>query len=344
MRKTFGAVVLSGIALAAAWSWVRRAADGDGSTDEPVPGASHADPGSDAAAPSPPKLDSATVRTEPSAAPDDAQAAARAALAPSALVEPSARRRAMEAADRLLSRAAAAPTREGVELRLLARRVFAAVHDCDAASRDERDAAYEASRGLFDVLVRGSGAPPETVLRHKVAAGENVWALARGPWRAAGVTASPGFVLWMNGVPDAKKLRVGQVLKVPVEPLALLVRKRAFELTVTLGGAPFERFPVAVGADAKTPVGVFQAGDCLKNPDWYMNGKRIPFGSPGHIIGTRWIGLRGSADADGIGIHGTNDDASVGTAASMGCIRLRNSDVERLFEWVGAGTRVEIRD
>ena len=47
---------------------------------------------------------------------------------------------------------------------------------------------------------------------------------------------------------------------------------------------------------------------------------------------------------EGIGIHGTFDDASVGKAASMGCVRMHNTDVERLFEWVDTGVEVEIRD
>ena len=35
---------------------------------------------------------------------------------------------------------------------------------------------------------------------------------------------------------------------------------------------------------------------------------------------------------------------SKGKAMSLGCIRLRDVDVERLFEWISLGTRVEIRD
>ena len=277
---------------------------------------------------------------------DDPAAAARAILAGDAhdLQDADLRGRALRAAAQLLAQADQAGTREGVQSRMLARRLFAAVYDCDAATKAERDLAYQRSRELFEILVRGNGAPAESVLRHKIEAGQSVWVLARGPWKQAGATVAPGFVLWLNGVADARKLRVGQVLKVPLEPLAVVVRKRSFELTVTLGGAPVERFSVAVGADAKTPVGAFQARDCLKNPDWYMNGRRIPFGSPGHIIGTRWIGLTGAAEADGIGIHGTNDEASIGTTASMGCIRMRNAEVERIFEWIAPGTRVEIRD
>jgi lipoprotein-anchoring transpeptidase ErfK/SrfK len=41
-------------------------------------------------------------------------------------------------------------------------------------------------------------------------------------------------------------------------------------------------------------------------------------------------------------IHGTPDEASLGTRASHGCIRMRNRDVIALFDRVEPGTRVEI--
>ena len=41
-------------------------------------------------------------------------------------------------------------------------------------------------------------------------------------------------------------------------------------------------------------------------------------------------------------IHGTNEEKSIGQAASSGCIRMRNADVIRLFDHVEVGTLVEI--
>ena len=41
-------------------------------------------------------------------------------------------------------------------------------------------------------------------------------------------------------------------------------------------------------------------------------------------------------------IHGTNQEHLIGTAASHGCIRMRNADIIQLFEQVPAGTPVEI--
>jgi len=47
-------------------------------------------------------------------------------------------------------------------------------------------------------------------------------------------------------------------------------------------------------------------------------------------------------DRDEIAIHGTTNSmrASIGTAASFGCIRMYNEDVVDLFERVSVGTSV----
>ena len=41
-------------------------------------------------------------------------------------------------------------------------------------------------------------------------------------------------------------------------------------------------------------------------------------------------------------IHGTNQEQSIGEAASSGCVRMRNEDVIRLFDQVEVGVVVEI--
>lgn len=45
---------------------------------------------------------------------------------------------------------------------------------------------------------------------------------------------------------------------------------------------------------------------------------------------------------DGYGIHGTDVPSSIGRAASHGCIRVRNEDIETLFRIVGLGTPVYV--
>jgi len=43
-----------------------------------------------------------------------------------------------------------------------------------------------------------------------------------------------------------------------------------------------------------------------------------------------------------VGIHGTPDSASIGYSASHGCVRMRISDAEWLFQHVEVGTPVFI--
>ncbi len=85
-------------------------------------------------------------------------------------------------------------------------------------------------------------------------------------------------------------------------------------------------FPVAVGTmQTPSPAGTWQI----------INKKIITEPS---VFGTRWIGL----DNPGYGIHGTNTPEYIGTAVSMGCIRMYNTDVEKLFNMVFIGMPVII--
>jgi L,D-transpeptidase ErfK/SrfK len=61
----------------------------------------------------------------------------------------------------------------------------------------------------------------------------------------------------------------------------------------------------------------------------------IPPG-PGNPLGTRALNL----NASGIRIHGTANVNSIGTAASHGCVRMVQRDVEELYDLVDVGTPV----
>lgn len=110
------------------------------------------------------------------------------------------------------------------------------------------------------------------------------------------------------------------------------------QLAVLEGGNLIATFPVAVGAaESPSPSGEFQVVNRISNPTYYHPGTVIPSGK-NNPIGTRWVGL----SQKGYGIHGTNAPGSVGRAASHGCIRLRNRDMERLFAMLRVGDVVEI--
>ena len=111
------------------------------------------------------------------------------------------------------------------------------------------------------------------------------------------------------------------------------------QLAVMDGDDVIATFPVAVGAAVSpSPTGEFQIMTRVSNPTYYHQGKVIPTGK-GNPLGTRWLGL----SQKGYGIHGTNAPKSVGHAASHGCIRLRNRDMEQLFTMLRVGDGVVIR-
>ena len=97
-------------------------------------------------------------------------------------------------------------------------------------------------------------------------------------------------------------------------------------------------YDIAVGADATpTPRGVFEVANRIPFPTWYSRRGVVRPGAA-NPLGTRWIGLSKA----GYGIHGTNAPESIGRAASHGCVRMRNRDVEELFALIGVGTPVEV--
>jgi lipoprotein-anchoring transpeptidase ErfK/SrfK len=67
-----------------------------------------------------------------------------------------------------------------------------------------------------------------------------------------------------------------------------------------------------------------------------LAGKVIPPG-PDDPIKARWMGIYAGA-----GIHGTDEDGSIGSAASHGCIRMHIPDVIDLYDRVDVGDSVYI--
>ena len=97
-------------------------------------------------------------------------------------------------------------------------------------------------------------------------------------------------------------------------------------------------YPIAVGKNSTpSPNGNFHIASRVVKPTWYKPGKTVGPG-PANPLGTRWMGL----GYKGYGIHGTNMPNSIGQAASHGCIRMRNHDVEELFELVQVGDPVDL--
>jgi lipoprotein-anchoring transpeptidase ErfK/SrfK len=107
-------------------------------------------------------------------------------------------------------------------------------------------------------------------------------------------------------------------------------------------------YGVAVGMPGHaTPRGRFSIVNKAVNPDWtapdepwagaYRN-EVVEGGAPDNPLKARWLGI-----VNGVGIHGTDADWSIGTRASHGCIRMRVPDVIDLYPRVPVGSTVLIR-
>jgi lipoprotein-anchoring transpeptidase ErfK/SrfK len=109
-------------------------------------------------------------------------------------------------------------------------------------------------------------------------------------------------------------------------------------------------YPVAIGsARNASPIGDWKVRGIAKLPRFRYDKEMLEHGErsnnfymlppgPRNPAGVIWIAL----NKKGIGIHGTDDPASIGRAVSHGCIRLANWDVVRLATKIKAGDNVSI--
>lgn len=130
-------------------------------------------------------------------------------------------------------------------------------------------------------------------------------------------------------------------------PTVVTVQKSTRTLRLFKGLKISKRYKVAIGQPAyPTPEGLFAVQSKQINPVWSvpnspwageLAGTTVTGGSAANPLKARWIGVTGS-----VGFHGTGDDASIGSAASHGCMRMHVPDVIDLYKRVSVGTPVLI--
>lgn len=134
-------------------------------------------------------------------------------------------------------------------------------------------------------------------------------------------------ILELNEELNPNNLTVGEIICLPLapSPIEIIINVSGKRLAVFRNGKLDKEYIVATGKpQTPTPTGTFT-----------IVNKEV---DPGGPYGTRWLGL----SILGYGIHGTNAPESIGTAASNGCIRMYNEDVEALFDIAPIGTVVRI--
>jgi LysM repeat protein len=145
------------------------------------------------------------------------------------------------------------------------------------------------------------------------------------------------YIVKVNHV-DARKIRMGQKLKVVPGPFAAVVFLDRYELVVHLGGSFVKSYRVGVGKDGTTPIGTFTVKNKMVNPTYYGPEGIIPHDDQKNPLGERWIDI-----GDSYGIHGTIDPESIGKNESRGCIRMLNSEVEEVYDFLVIGSEVKIQ-
>lgn len=129
-------------------------------------------------------------------------------------------------------------------------------------------------------------------------------------------------------------------------PTLITVDRGGFRLTLFKNLRKVKSYTIAVGQiGLETPAGLYKIQDKQVDPTWNvpdsawagdLAGKSIPPG-PDNPLKARWMGIYAGA-----GIHGTSNDASLGSAASHGCVRMAVPDVIDLYDRVDVGTPVYI--
>jgi lipoprotein-anchoring transpeptidase ErfK/SrfK len=128
----------------------------------------------------------------------------------------------------------------------------------------------------------------------------------------------------------------------------ITVDKSHFKLRLFKGLKFKKSYMVAVGQPAyPTPSGLFHITNKQVDPVWSvpnspwageLQGTTVEGGSAANPLKARWMGI-----VNGVGIHGTGEDYSIGSAASHGCIRMHVADVKDLYPRVPVGTPVLIK-
>ena len=105
-------------------------------------------------------------------------------------------------------------------------------------------------------------------------------------------------------------------------------------------GVKVAEYPIGLGkVSTPTPVGYFKILTKEINPPWIdpQDPEYIVSSGPDNPLGYRWMQIHGN-----YGIHGTNRPDSIGGYVSNGCVRMREEDVEKIFDAVEVGTPVDI--
>jgi len=164
------------------------------------------------------------------------------------------------------------------------------------------------------------------------------------------ISANPGLDPWIPG--EGAKVLIPEVWVLPKAQktgiVLNLAEMRLFRYFEKDGSLMVETHPVGVGREgALTELGLYEITEKEKDPSWYPPASIrkedpelpavVPPG-PDNPLGTRKMRLGYTSYM----MHGTNRPWGVGRRVSHGCIRLYPEDVEKFYDNVKIGEKVDV--
>jgi len=131
-------------------------------------------------------------------------------------------------------------------------------------------------------------------------------------------------------------------------PGSVIIRTKMRQLIYVRGKNDFVTYKIAVGREGRKWTGKSKISRKVLDPAWApppavrRDNPKLPAvvqPGPHNPLGVAVLVL-GSGR---YGIHGTNRPETIGTDASYGCFRMRNSDILALFRQVEIGTVVYVK-
>jgi len=127
-------------------------------------------------------------------------------------------------------------------------------------------------------------------------------------------------------------------VELSADPYAIVVTTSTNTLDLYRSGKVVDSYPVATGTGGTpTPTGHFALTELLAPTN-------AGYGPYAYGLSAFSDVLNSFGGGPGqIGLHGTDDASSIGTAASHGCIRMHNADISALAKLLPLGTPVQVR-
>jgi lipoprotein-anchoring transpeptidase ErfK/SrfK len=130
----------------------------------------------------------------------------------------------------------------------------------------------------------------------------------------------------------------------PASKVQISIHRRSHTLQIlNAEGKLLRTYPIAVGKAAwPTPQGTFQVLKKIEHPVFqsFRTGALTGSGKA-NPLGQYYVQYHEGKVGE-FGIHGTDEENSIGKSISHGCIRMHNKDIAELYELVDMGTSVTI--